>query len=173
MSDASTPIKILFVCLGNICRSPLAEGVFRQLVEEKGLSEYFEIDSAGTGAWHVGEPPDGRMQETASERGLDIAMQRARQFAAKDFSGYDHILVMDKGNLRDVLALDAEDAYGNKVRLFREFDPEPGTFQVPDPYYGGDRGFTNVYEIVERTGRKLLERFIEEHDLPSEVAADA
>ncbi len=171
MSRNIPPVNILFVCLGNICRSPLAEGVFRRLVDEAGLTDFFEIDSAGTGAWHAGEPPDERMREAAEARELDITMQRARQFIEDDLSYYDHILVMDKGNLRDALSLDAEDAYGNKVRLFREFDPSPGTYQVPDPYYGGENGFSNVYDIVERTARVLLERLIEEHDLPEQTSA--
>lgn len=158
-------VRIYFVCLGNICRSPLAEGIFRHLVKDADLTDAFEIDSAGTGSWHVGERPDRRMQETAHKNGVSLAGQRARQFQAKDLSYYDHIFAMDKNNLHDVLYLDQQDQFGHKVRLFREFDPEPGDYQVPDPYYGGRQGFDNVYAIVERTARMLLHRLIEEHEL--------
>lgn len=161
-------IRVLFVCLGNICRSPLAEGVFRDLVKEAGFEDRFEIASSGTGDWHVGGGADRRMQATAAERGVVLDAHRARQFAEGDLDAYDHIFVMDKSNLHDVLALDLEDRFGHKVRLFREFDPEPGDFQVPDPYYGGERGFADVYAIVERTAKKLLERLAEEHGLRAE-----
>lgn len=158
----SSPLRVLFVCLGNICRSPLAEGVFRQMVHSSGLTENFEVDSAGTGAWHVGNPPDTRMTKTALARGVDIRQQQARQFVAEDFERFDHIFVMDKSNLQDVLALDVEDAYSGRVRLFREFDSEPGDYQVPDPYFGGPQGFEAVYDIVDRTSRLLLHRLWEE-----------
>ncbi|GIV59060.1 low molecular weight phosphotyrosine protein phosphatase [Rhodocaloribacter litoris] len=166
----SNKIKVLFVCLGNICRSPLAEGVFRHLVRERGLEDRFDIDSAGTGSWHVGEPPDRRMRETARRHGVPLDGQRARQFTARDLEHYDHIFVMDRDNLHDVLFLDREDRYGNKVRLFREFDPEPGDYQVPDPYYGGAQGFENVFAIVERTARTLLDRLVAEYDLDQTTA---
>ena len=165
MADASDPIRIMFVCMGNICRSPMAHGVFRDLVEQAGLSDRFEIASSGTGDWHIGQPPDERMQETAGRYGFDISDLRGQQFAAEDLTTYDHIFAMDKDNLHDVLYLDREDRYGNKVRLFREFDPEPGDYQVPDPYYGGADGFENVYAIVDRTARVLLHRLREEHGL--------
>lgn len=167
-SSPNDKIRILFVCLGNICRSPLAEGVFRHEAEARGLGHAFEIDSAGTGAWHVGEPPDARMRQTARRRGLSLEAQRARQIAAADLARYDHVFVMDKGNLHDVLALDTGDAHGHKVRLFREFDPEPGDYQVPDPYYGGPDGFDAVYEMVLRTARLLLDRLVEGHALQAD-----
>jgi protein-tyrosine phosphatase len=160
-------IKILFVCLGNICRSPLAEGVFRHHVREAGLDGVIEIDSAGTGSWHVGSPPDERMQRTALRFGISLQDQKARQFLDRDLESYDQILVMDKDNLNDVLFLDRKDTFGHKVRLFREFDPEPGDYQVPDPYYGGERGFEEVYEMVDRASKALLNRLVEEHDLTS------
>lgn len=165
---SNEPVRLLFVCLGNICRSPLAEGVFRHLARQHGVEEHFEIDSAGTGSWHVGESPDDRMQATAAKNRIDISGQRARQIAPSDLEEYDHIFVMDKSNLADVLALDEVDEYGHRVRLFREFDPAPGDFQVPDPYYGEGDGFDRVYSIVERTARMLLGRLIDEHDLPAE-----
>ena len=159
------PIKIMFVCLGNICRSPLAEHVFRDVVQDRGLEDCFEIASSGTGDWHVDEQADRRMRATAKEQGLSLEAHRGQQFATADLGHYDHVFVMDKENLHDVLYLDEEEQYSGKVRLFREFDPEPGDYQVPDPYYGGEQGFQNVYGIVERTARKLLERFIEEYEL--------
>ncbi|MFN3595766.1 MAG: low molecular weight protein-tyrosine-phosphatase [Rubricoccaceae bacterium] len=149
---------MLFVCLGNICRSPLAEGVFRRKVEEAGLSDRFVIDSAGTGGWHVGDPPDRRMLATARARGTDLADLRGRQLAREDLYAFDHVFVMDKSNLHDTLYLDPEGDHGTRVRLFREFDPEPGDYQVPDPYYGGPEGFEHVYDIVDRTAEALLAR---------------
>ena len=158
-------ISVLFVCLGNICRSPLAEGVFRDLLKERDLEDRFSVDSAGTGSWHVGEAPDARMRTLATDKGLSIDDLRARQFAAGDLDEFDHVLAMDKNNLHDILFLDRDESRGHKVRLFREFDPEPGDFQVPDPYYGGDEGFENVYRIVRRTAESLLDRLVEEHEL--------
>ncbi len=169
--EAPDKIKVLFVCLGNICRSPLAEGVFRKAVSDRGLDPYFEIDSAGTGSWHVGEPPDRRMAATAQKHGVSLDGQRARQFSRRDLEYYDHIFVMDKDNLQDVLFLDHDDRSGYKVRLFREFDPEPGDYQVPDPYYGGAQGFENVYRIVERTSKRLLDALEKEHALGTKPPA--
>lgn len=161
----SEPVRVLFVCLGNICRSPLAEGVLRHRVECAGLSEWIHIDSAGTGAWHVGEPPDRRMSETAGRHGVSLAGQTARQFKAEDLAAFNHVFVMDKNNLNDVLYLDVDESFEFKVRLFREFDPEPGDFQVPDPYYGGPEGFENVFAMVDRTCNLMLHRLVEEHGL--------
>jgi protein-tyrosine phosphatase len=166
----SRPIRVLFLCLGNICRSPLAEGVFRQIVEEEGLQEFFEIDSAGTGPWHVGERPDPRMCATARRRGLDITYQRARQIQRRDLQHYDHVFAMDKYNLQDALSLDPAGDHSTRVRLFREFDPEPEGLQVPDPYTGGQEGFEHVFDIAERTSRAILDRFREIYDLDAEPA---
>ena len=165
------PIRIQFVCLGNICRSPLAEAVFRDHVEQAGLAAHFEIASSGTGDWHVGDTADRRMRATAGEHGVSLDDHRASQFSEDDLNAYDHIFVMDKDNLHDVLYLDEEDRHNGKVRLFREFDPEPGDFQVPDPYYGGADGFENVYQIVHRTAAELMDRLIDEYDL--EAATNA
>jgi len=159
------PIRIQFVCLGNICRSPLAKVVFREKVEEAGLDDHFEVASSGTGDWHVGDPADDRMRQTAQRHGLSLADHRASQFRADDLEAYDHIFVMDKSNLNDVLHLDENDEHGGKVRLFREFDPEPEDYQVPDPYHGGRQGFENVYDIVDRTADMLLHRLVDEYDL--------
>ncbi len=161
-SSPSNLLRVLFVCLGNICRSPLAEGVFRHKVVSSGMDAHFVIASAGTGGWHVGHPPDPRMTETALAKGVDIRSQRARQFVREDLDRFDHIFVMDKNNLEDVLSLDRNGEFSSRVRLFREFDPEPGDFQVPDPYYGGPEGFENVFAIVNRTADLLLHRLWEE-----------
>lgn len=165
ISGRTRPIRVLFVCLGNICRSPLAEGVFRDMVEKAGFADAFEIDSAGTGAWHVGEMPDPRMRATAKRYGIDISSQRGRQLQRLDLSEFDHVFVMDKTNLHDALSLDPDGDHGTRVRLFREFDPEPGGYQVPDPYTGGQEGFEKVYTIVERTSRAILDRFREIYSL--------
>ncbi len=159
------PVRVLFVCLGNICRSPLAEGLFQQKVIDAGLAEHVEVDSAGTGGWHVGGPPDERMTATAADRGLDLSRLRARQLGRADLDDFDHVFVMDKANLHDTLALDPDGDHGTRVRLFREFDPEPGDYQVPDPYYGGDAGFERVYDIADRTTDAILERLRVAHGL--------
>lgn len=148
-------VKVLFVCSGNICRSPTAEGVFRKLVKEAELSARIEVDSAATGAWHVGETPDARTQEAAKLRGIDLSPIRARQVAAGDFLNFDYILAMDQmnhGQLRGQCPNDMRD----KVRLFLDFsDAHPGG-NVPDPYYGGEGGFENVLDLVEAGARGLL-----------------
>lgn len=151
-------VRVLFVCLGNICRSPLAEGLFQEKVNAAGLADRIEVDSAGTGGWHVGAPPDERMTATARQRGVDLSRLRARQLERADLGDYDHVFVMDKSNLHDALALDPTGDHSTRVRLFREFDPEPGDYQVPDPYYGGDQGFHTVYDIVDRTTEAILDR---------------
>jgi protein-tyrosine phosphatase len=159
------PIRIQFVCLGNICRSPLAKVVFQDKVEAAGLEEHFDVTSSGTGDWHVGDTADDRMRKTADKHGHSLEDHRASQFQKEDLAAYDHIFVMDKSNLNDVLYFDENDEYDGKVRLFREFDPEPGDYQVPDPYYGGKDGFEQVYDIVDRTADTLLHRLIDEYDL--------
>ena len=161
------PIRVLFLCLGNICRSPLAEGVFRKKIEEAGLAEQFEIDSAGTGPWHAGEPPDARMRATARKNGVDLSAIRGRQLTKADLDWFDHIFAMDKSNLHDALFLDPGGDHGTRIRLFREFDPDPGDYQVPDPYYGGPSGFDHVYAIVDRTAQALLERLNTAHRFDS------
>ena len=152
------PVRVLFVCLGNICRSPLAEGLFQQKVTAAGLANRVLVDSAGTGGWHVGAPPDARMTATAARHGADLSALKARQLVGHDLREFDHVFVMDKSNLHDTLALDPDGDHGTRVRLFREFDPEPGDYQVPDPYYGGDAGFEHVYAIADRTTDAILRR---------------
>jgi protein-tyrosine phosphatase len=166
--DLARPIRVLFVCLGNICRSPLAEGVFRRKVEEAGLADRFEIDSAGTGRWHVGEAPDVRVRNVAAQRGVDLSGLRARQVHRSDVAGggaYDHVFVMDRANLSATQQLDPNGDGRGRIRLFREFDPEPEDFQVPDPYYGGSEGFDRVYEIVDRTAEAILHRLRADYGL--------
>ena len=159
------PIRVVFVCLGNICRSPVAEAVFRDIVNQRGLGSNFIIDSAGTGSWHLGHAPDDRMRGTAEERGISMSNMFARQFTEKDFQDFDHIFAMDRDNLQDILYLAGAEDVQYKVRLFREADPEPGNYQVPDPYYGGADGFTNVFDMVTRTSLALVDAFEKEFDL--------
>lgn len=162
---AARPIRVLFVCLGNICRSPVAEGVFRHHVSAAGLADRFEIASAGTGDWHVGNPPDQRMCATAGRRGVDITRQRARVLGARDLASFDHVLVMDQENLANARRLARSPEEAACVELFRTFDPEPEDRQVPDPYYGGPEGFDRVFDIVDRTSRALLARLRQMHGL--------
>jgi len=149
--------SVLFVCLGNICRSPLAEGIFRKLVSEAGLETRFDIDSAGTGAWHVGERPDARAEMVANQHGVHLA-SRARQISEDDLRHFDWIIAMDRENLRNIERM--ADAIGSdaEIRLLRDFDEEGTGDEVPDPYYGGASGFENVFEMVHRSCLTLLER---------------
>jgi protein-tyrosine phosphatase len=143
-------MRLLFVCLGNICRSPTAEGVMRHLLVEEGLAEAVEIDSAGTGDWHVGHAPDHRSSGAAAGRGIELTGQ-ARQVAPADFDSYDLILAMDRSNHDDLLALAPDEESRERIRLLREYDPEAvavGELEVPDPYYGGDDGFEDVLDLV-------------------------
>jgi protein-tyrosine phosphatase len=152
-------VRILFVCMGNICRSPTAEGVMRHIVREEGLEDAIEIDSAGTGGWHAGSPPDSRATATARRRGI-VLDGAARQFSPEDFDSFDLILAMDAENARDLLALATSEAVAAKVRLLREFDSESdgtGDLDVPDPYYGGPDGFEEVLDMVEAATRGLLD----------------
>ena len=151
------PFEICFVCLGNICRSPLAEGVFQSLINEHGLENQVIIHSAGTGHWHVGAPPDNRMQETARKKGIQLT-SRAQQIQPGDFRRFDLILAMDQSNFETMAFMCAPEVAEKKIRLFRSFDPEAnGDLDVPDPYYGRDDGFEHVFEIVHRTCPPILE----------------
>jgi protein-tyrosine phosphatase len=143
--------RILFVCLGNICRSPTAEGVMRRLVREHGLEDEIEIDSAGTGGWHVGSPPDARATESARRRGTELAGSARRFDPQHDFDRFDLIFAMDAENRRDLLAMAPDEDARAKVRMFR-----PGDLDVPDPYYGGDDGFEEVLDLVEEAATELL-----------------
>ncbi len=147
-------IGVLFVCLGNICRSPLAEGIFRDKVKQAGLEDKFKIDSCGTSAFHIGEQPDPRSTANARDNGIYLDHQ-ARQFVSADFSDFDYILPMDASNHRNVMKLEPENPAG-KVILMRTFDSEGTGEDVPDPYYGGERGFQNVFDILDRSTEELL-----------------
>jgi protein-tyrosine phosphatase len=152
-------MRLLFVCLGNICRSPTAEGVMRHLLVEEGLVDAVELDSAGTGDWHVGHAPDHRSAGVAAGRGIELTGQ-ARQVAPDDFESYDLILAMDRSNHDDLLALAPDEQTRERIRLLREYDPEAvaaGALEVPDPYYGGDGGFEDVLDLVTRACKGLLE----------------
>jgi protein-tyrosine phosphatase len=151
------PKRILFVCLGNIVRSPLAENMFLHLADQAGLGEKYMADSAGTGGWHAGEQPDSRMRRVAADHGFEYS-GRARQFERRDFDRFDLIVAMDRNNRSDLLGIARSEADRARIRLMREFDPLGGpNADVPDPYYGGIDGFEKVYRIVERACRGLLE----------------
>lgn len=151
----SQPTSVLFVCLGNICRSPLAEGVFLHLVAESGLGDEIVVDSAGTGAWHVGERPDPRSLEVAGRHGIELP-GHARRVTEADFHRFDRIVAMDRSNLSDLESLRPEGSDA-VLELLRDHDPEPGDGEVPDPYYGGDDGFDRVYRMVRRACEVLLD----------------
>ncbi len=151
------PHRILLVCLGNICRSPMAEGVLRRMAEEAGLDDALIIDSAGTGDWHVGHPPDQRALAAISKRGIDISDLRARQVGPEDFARFDLLLAMDRDNRADLLDMAPTPEDARKVRLFLDFAPETGVAEVPDPYYGGRQGFETVLDLIEAASRGLLD----------------
>ncbi|MEK6587912.1 MAG: low molecular weight protein-tyrosine-phosphatase [Chloroflexota bacterium] len=148
--------RLLFVCLGNIIRSPLAEHLFLHLANQAGVADRYEVDSAGTAGWHAGEGPDPRMRKTAKDQGVDLG-GTARQIRMEDLDSSDLILAMDASNRRDLLTLARSPAQRGKVRLLREFDPLGGEGDVPDPYYGEQDGFEQTYRIVERSVQGLLE----------------
>lgn len=155
--------KICFVCLGNICRSPTAEGIFQHLINDRGVEDYFEVDSAGTSAYHIGESANNKSQRTANKHGITLH-SKARQFKAFDLDYFDLILAMDNENLQNVRQM-ANDNHSHKIGRMREFDPKPGDGEVPDPYFGGPEGFENVFQIVKRSCQQLLdelESYIEE-----------
>ena len=149
-------LSVLFVCLGNICRSPTAEVVFRDRVRAAGLEEHIVIDSAGTGDWHIGRAPDPRTQEAAASRGYDMSGLRARQVGVADFDKFDVLLAMDDANLADLQAM--QPAGSNVVlKRFLDYAPQSGIREVPDPYYGGEDGFARVLNLVEEGSEGLLE----------------
>lgn len=154
--------RVLFICLGNICRSPMAEGVFRHATEEAGMVHLFEIDSAGMGDWHKGQAPDTRAQEAALSRGVDISGQSARKVELEDFEAFDLVLAMDGSNI-DELHEVAPHAARHKIRRFLDYAPHLGTKDVPDPYYGGPEGFDRALDLIEAAAQGLLQ------DLANEV----
>lgn len=148
-------MKVLFVCLGNICRSPTAEGVFRRALEKAGLADEVVIDSCGVGSWHVGKAPDSRAQQAALCRGIDLSDLRARQLNEQDFAKFDYVLGMDQDNLRAMRDLKPANSQAH-VSLLLDFAGTPGA-EVPDPYYGGDEGFENVLNMIEAASEGLIQ----------------
>ena len=161
-APADAPVGVLFVCLGNICRSPLAEGVFRHLAHERGVDHRFRIDSAGTGAWHVGQPPDPRSVDVARRHGVTLDGQRARQVRDDDCADFHYLVAMDNDNLRTLERLRDDWADAGSLALLRAWDPEPGDGEVPDPYYGGPGGFDEVFRMIRRSAEGLLEDMLSE-----------
>jgi protein-tyrosine phosphatase len=149
-------IKVLFVCMGNICRSPTAEGVFTKLITEKKLTSRFTIDSAGTHAYHVGNPPDARAQQAALKRGVELQQLRARKVHSSDFEYFDYVLAMDDDNY-SILIHECPDEYKDKVKYFLDYAPHLGVREVPDPYYGEKLGFEQVLDMVEDASLGFLE----------------
>lgn len=158
MSDSYPPQRVAFVCLGNICRSPLAEALFRRHLDRLGAAERFVVRSMGTGGWHVGDRADARTVAEAARRGVDLSTHRGAQFTADDFDRYDRIFVMDAANLRDVRRLDPSGQHAAKIERIRTYDPDPGDGDVPDPYYGGPDGFAHVHDLLDRTTAALAGR---------------
>ena len=156
-----TDHAVLFVCLGNICRSPLAEGVFRHLVAERGLSDRFRIDSCGTGGWHVGEAPDRRSVQVALDHGIDIGSQRSRQLDGDDYRRFDWLVAMDESNASTMRRRAPRDATAH-ILLFTDLVPACRYDGVPDPYYGGERGFEDVYDLLQSGAEPLLDRILAE-----------
>jgi protein-tyrosine phosphatase len=153
-------VRVLFVCMGNICRSPLAQGVFEDVLRREGLEGEVSVDSAGTGAWHVGSSPDERALSAASLRGVDISSQRARRIKPEDCRNFDYVLTMDEENYRAVAGLCRGSAV---VRPFLDFATDSPETAVPDPYYGGPDGFEHVLDLVEEASEGLLEDIRERH----------
>jgi protein-tyrosine phosphatase len=159
----SSPIGVLFVCLGNICRSPMAEGVFRHVADQAGLVRHFSIDSAGTSGWHRGEPPDHRAQRASLKRGIDIGGQSSRAVDDRDFERFDYILAMDRDNL-DALTGRQPAESRSRLALLLTY-AESDTLEVPDPYYGGTQGFDHALDLIFDGARGLLEDIRKDHRL--------
>lgn len=148
--------KVLFVCLGNICRSPAAENIMNYLISQAGLNDRFSCDSAGTSSYHIGAPPDARMSSAAQKRGIKL-VGKARRFEVSDFTEFDLIIAMDRDNYRDILSLDTEGKYHDKVKLMSDFAVNTQFKDVPDPYYGGQRGFDRVIDLLLDSCQGLLD----------------
>jgi protein-tyrosine phosphatase len=157
-------VKVLFVCMGNICRSPTAQGVFEHLVEGQGLTSLIKTDSAGTHAYHVGEPPDVRAMQAARKRSIDLGNQRARRVTGDDFLDFDYVLAMDRNNYDDLMSLCPPD-HQSKLHLFLEFASGLEEDEVPDPYYGGITGFERVLDLIEQASHGLLAEICQQHRL--------
>ncbi len=156
-------VEVLFVCMGNICRSPAAQAVFERRIAEAGLDDRITVDSAGTHAYHVGEPPDARMQAVGKRRGLDFSSQRARRISEEDFNRFHYILVMDRANLETLSQY--ESLGGTRPELLMRYAPAASMDEVPDPYYGGETGFERVLDLVEEAADGLLNEIRQRHSL--------
>lgn len=156
------PVQVLMVCLGNICRSPTAQGVFEARVRDLGLADYILVDSAGTSGWHIGEPPDARSRKAAQRRGYDLSQQRGRQVAVEDFHDFDYILAMDRQNLQALKAISPV-GFAGHLGLFLEFSRKQAYLEVPDPYHGGSEGFELVLDLIEEAADGLLTDILEKH----------
>lgn len=153
---------VLFVCLGNICRSPTAHAIFQAMVERHGLQQRVMVDSCGTGSWHIGQPPDPRMQRTAARWGYDLSPLRARRLAAEDFGRFQHILTMDTRNMAEVMKKAPND-FAGEIRLLLDYSGEKNVLEVPDPYYGGDDGFERVVTLIESACQGLVDHLKQQH----------
>ena len=154
-------VSVLFVCMGNICRSPTAEGVFRHKVANAGLQDQVHIDSAGTIAYHVGHPPDPRAQKAAQKRGIDLSSQRARKVTSRDFEAFDFVIAMDSDNHYE-LEMICPEGHEDRLHMFLKFAQHSSEIDVPDPYYGGGRGFETVLDLIEDASEGLLQHLKEQ-----------
>lgn len=164
--------RLLFVCLGNICRSPMAEGAFRRVAAAEGVLDRFEIDSAGLGDWHVGQAPDDRAQRAAGQRGIDISEQSARQVSREDFARFDLLLAMDGSNYDDLTQF-APKSKRHKIRRFLDFAPHAGTEDVPDPFFGEAEGFDHALDLIEEAARGLLAELLSDETKPARKKSGA
>ncbi len=166
-------VNVLFVCLGNICRSPAAEGVFRALCRREGLADHIGIDSAGTSGWNIGRPPDPRSQAATRRRGIDLSAQRARRVTAEDFRRFDYVVAMDSANISALTAISPADA-DDRIHLLLDFAPTAGRREIPDPYHGGAAGFETMLDLIELGAAGLLRHIRDRHfPAPPEPAATA
>ena len=158
-------VHVLFVCLGNICRSPLAEGIFKDLVKKSGMDLFIQVDSAGTSGWHIDEPPDARSIQIAEQKGIQLN-HLGRQIKKNDLQRFDYILAMDQDNLEEIQRLrDPDQFHSVRILLTREFDDQQSGADIPDPYYGGQNGFQVVYDMLEESLSNFLDFVIKEHKL--------
>jgi len=163
-AETMKKIKVLFVCLGNICRSPLAEAIFNHKIQQAGMDGHFEVDSCGTGNYHIGSQPDPRTLANARKNGIPIN-HVCRQLTASDLEYYDYILAMDNSNFNNIMRLRGADKHSEKIALLRDFDPESKGLEVPDPYFGGEDGFQEVFEILDRSMYHFIEHVRGRHSL--------
>lgn len=164
LNSSEIRVKVLFVCLGNICRSPAAEGIFKKMVEDSNLTDYIYVDSAGTSGWHENELPDERMRQHGSLRGYDFNT-RARKFSADDFSKFDYIIVMDDDNYINVSKLARNEIERSKIYRMTDFSNRSSHDSIPDPYYGSSSGFELVMDLLEDANEKLLSDIILKYDI--------